>query len=211
MIKANLADPAAYVAADPAARLREHRAVLLADASAARTSRGSAGELREAIGNARRHDLDARHVRQSARGRARSTGRRSRAGRAASTTPIFSAPTLRRRLHRPRPRQAADRQPAALQARSGASSPSAPPTRACRIAFENCAMDGNWATGDWNIAHNPDAWELMFNETARRQYRARMGALPPARLSDRPAAADPQMGAQDSSTSTARTRRCAGT
>ena len=34
-----------------------------------------------------------------------------------------------------------------------------------RIAFENCAMDGNWATGDWNIAHNPDAWELMFNET----------------------------------------------
>jgi sugar phosphate isomerase/epimerase len=33
-----------------------------------------------------------------------------------------------------------------------------------RIAFENCAMEGNWATGDWNIAHNPDAWELMFNE-----------------------------------------------
>ena len=32
------------------------------------------------------------------------------------------------------------------------------------IAFENCAMDGNWASGDWNIAHNPDAWELMFNE-----------------------------------------------
>ena len=33
-----------------------------------------------------------------------------------------------------------------------------------RIAFENCAMDGNWASGDWNIAHNPDAWELMFDE-----------------------------------------------
>jgi sugar phosphate isomerase/epimerase len=33
-----------------------------------------------------------------------------------------------------------------------------------RIAFENCAMNGNWASGDWNIAHNPDAWELMFNE-----------------------------------------------
>ncbi|HKI13896.1 MAG TPA: TIM barrel protein, partial [Roseiarcus sp.] len=31
-----------------------------------------------------------------------------------------------------------------------------------RLAFENCAMDGNWASGDWNIAHNPDAWELMF-------------------------------------------------
>lgn len=34
-----------------------------------------------------------------------------------------------------------------------------------RIAFENCAMGGNWHTGDWNIAHNPDAWDLMFNET----------------------------------------------
>jgi len=32
-----------------------------------------------------------------------------------------------------------------------------------RLAFENCAMDGNWQFGDWNIAHNPDAWELMFN------------------------------------------------
>lgn len=32
-----------------------------------------------------------------------------------------------------------------------------------RIAFENCAMDGNWAAGDWNIAHNPDSWELMFD------------------------------------------------
>ena len=34
-----------------------------------------------------------------------------------------------------------------------------------RIAFENCAMDGDWRSGDWNIAHNPDAWEMMFNET----------------------------------------------
>ena len=32
-----------------------------------------------------------------------------------------------------------------------------------RLAFENCAMGGNWANGDWNIAHNPDAWELMFD------------------------------------------------
>jgi sugar phosphate isomerase/epimerase len=36
--------------------------------------------------------------------------------------------------------------------------------RGVRIAFENCAMDGNWARGDWNIALNPDAWEMMFNE-----------------------------------------------
>ncbi|MFC5529452.1 sugar phosphate isomerase/epimerase family protein [Cohnella yongneupensis] len=32
-----------------------------------------------------------------------------------------------------------------------------------RIAFENCDMDGTWDTGDWNIAHNPTAWEKMFN------------------------------------------------
>lgn len=31
-----------------------------------------------------------------------------------------------------------------------------------RIAFENCPMEGNWHTGDWNIAHNPAAWRLMF-------------------------------------------------
>jgi sugar phosphate isomerase/epimerase len=34
-----------------------------------------------------------------------------------------------------------------------------------RIAFENCSMGGDWRTGDWNIAHNPDAWELMFDAT----------------------------------------------
>lgn len=32
-----------------------------------------------------------------------------------------------------------------------------------RIAFENCSMGGTWASGDWNIAHNPKAWEMMFN------------------------------------------------
>jgi sugar phosphate isomerase/epimerase len=31
-----------------------------------------------------------------------------------------------------------------------------------RIAFENCDMGGDWKQGDWNIAHNPMAWELMF-------------------------------------------------
>lgn len=32
-----------------------------------------------------------------------------------------------------------------------------------RIAFENCEMGGDWRRGDWNIAHNPVAWEMMFN------------------------------------------------
>jgi sugar phosphate isomerase/epimerase len=30
------------------------------------------------------------------------------------------------------------------------------------IAFENCAMDGDWRRGDFNIAHDPWAWELLF-------------------------------------------------
>jgi sugar phosphate isomerase/epimerase len=33
-----------------------------------------------------------------------------------------------------------------------------------RLAFENCEMGGDWNRGDWNIAHNPAAWEMMFNE-----------------------------------------------
>jgi sugar phosphate isomerase/epimerase len=32
-----------------------------------------------------------------------------------------------------------------------------------RIAFENCDMGGDWNTGDWNIAHNPTAWQMMFD------------------------------------------------
>lgn len=36
-----------------------------------------------------------------------------------------------------------------------------------RIAFENCDMGGSWQTGDWNIAHNPVAWEMMFHAVPR--------------------------------------------
>jgi len=32
-----------------------------------------------------------------------------------------------------------------------------------KIAFENCTMGGDWNQGDWNVAHNPRAWELMFD------------------------------------------------
>ena len=35
--------------------------------------------------------------------------------------------------------------------------------RGVKIAFENCDMGGTWDSGDWNIAHNPSAWELMFD------------------------------------------------
>lgn len=33
-----------------------------------------------------------------------------------------------------------------------------------RIAFENCDMHGTWKSGDWNIAHNPLAWAMMFEQ-----------------------------------------------
>jgi sugar phosphate isomerase/epimerase len=33
-----------------------------------------------------------------------------------------------------------------------------------RLAFENCDMGGTWESGDWNIAHAPTAWEMMFHE-----------------------------------------------
>jgi len=35
-------------------------------------------------------------------------------------------------------------------------------TKKVRLAFENCSMGGDWYKGDWNIAINPNAWELMF-------------------------------------------------
>jgi sugar phosphate isomerase/epimerase len=32
-----------------------------------------------------------------------------------------------------------------------------------RIAFENCDMGGTWDRPQWNIAHSPRAWEIMFS------------------------------------------------
>ena len=32
-----------------------------------------------------------------------------------------------------------------------------------KIAFENCDMGGDWEQGEWNIAHNPTAWKMMFD------------------------------------------------
>jgi len=35
--------------------------------------------------------------------------------------------------------------------------------RGVTIAFENCRLGDTWKTGKWNIAINPDAWQLMFD------------------------------------------------
>ena len=32
-----------------------------------------------------------------------------------------------------------------------------------KIVFENCAMGGTWQSGDWNIAHTPLAWDMIFD------------------------------------------------
>lgn len=32
-----------------------------------------------------------------------------------------------------------------------------------RLAFENCEMGGTWQRGDWNMAHAPAAWDMMFD------------------------------------------------
>jgi len=37
-------------------------------------------------------------------------------------------------------------------------------SKGLRIAFENCNMGGTWDRGGWNIAFNPRAWDMMFNE-----------------------------------------------
>jgi sugar phosphate isomerase/epimerase len=34
--------------------------------------------------------------------------------------------------------------------------------RGLAFAFENCQQGGTWERGDWNMAHQPDAWRLMF-------------------------------------------------
>ena len=38
--------------------------------------------------------------------------------------------------------------------------------RGVRLAFENCEKRGTWESGDWNIAHAPQAWEAMFAEVS---------------------------------------------
>ena len=44
------------------------------------------------------------------------------------------------------------------------------------IAFENCRMGDTWKTGKWNIAINPDAWELLFEALPGAPIRPRVGA-----------------------------------
>ena len=33
-----------------------------------------------------------------------------------------------------------------------------------RLVMENCSMGDSWQSGGWNIALNPTAWEMIFNE-----------------------------------------------
>ena len=177
--------------------------------SATRTSRGSPAELREAIGD--------RDVTMSTLGMFgnpleeteidRETLRRL--GDADRQRPPLRR-DLHRRLHRPRPRQADRGQPAALQ--GGVRPPGEARRRQGRHHRLRELRHGR-QLGERRLEHRPQSRRLGADvrRAAGRQYRPRMGAVPPARLPDRSDPADPQMGAEDSSTSTARTRPSAGT
>ena len=160
MVRANPPDPGRLCAPDRRAWLRKHRAFLLADDEQGPAA-PCASRLREAIGDAdvtidtlgmfgnplEEGDLD----RQTLAGwealidNAHHFG----AGPIAGFTgrlrgkPIEASLPRFKKVWGELSRRAAD--------------------KGVRLAFENCAMDGNWASGDWNIAHNPDAWELMFD------------------------------------------------
>ena len=113
----------------------------------------------------RHHDLDHRHVRQSARGQAELDRHdAAAAGRTAiDNAHHFGATCVAGFTGRVRGKPLTDSLPRYKEVWSELAKRAA--DKGVKIAFENCAMDGNWQTGDWNIAHNPDAWELIFNET----------------------------------------------
>ena len=58
-------------------------------------------------------------------------------------------------------------------------------------------MDGNWASGDWNIAHNPDAWELMFDALPDDNLGLEWEPCHQLVYLIDPDPADPQVGAED--------------
>ena len=209
MVRANLDDPAGYVKADPAARLREHPAVLLADA---RRQGHPAACRRDPRGDRRcRRRRSARSACSAIRSRTATS--RSRDARGLGNDHRQRASVRRQhrqRLHRPHPRQAAARQPAALPRGLGAAGQA---RRRQGRAHRLRELRHGRQLGERRLEHRPQSRCLGADvqRAAGRQSRPRMGALPPARLSDRPDPADPQMGARRSSTCTARTRRCAGT
>ena len=164
MIKGNAADPAAYVAPDPA----DSASKASSRSSGRRSATGQdLGSTRRALTRGdrrpRRHHLDARHVRQSARRPASSTAQTLHGWKALiDNAHLFGATCVAGFTGRVRGKPLTDSLPRFKEVWGELAKRAA--DKGVRIAFENCAMDGNWATGDWNIAHNPDAWELMFNE-----------------------------------------------
>ena len=156
-----LPDPASYVRADPAARLREHPAVLLAD------PRQQGHPAARATSCARRSATPTSRSARSACSAIRSGTRSSTARRCSGwetlidNAHLFGADLIAGFTGRVRGKPLPDSLPRFKEVWGELARRAA--DKGVRIAFENCAMDGNWATGDWNIAHNPDAWELMFN------------------------------------------------
>jgi predicted dehydrogenase len=141
------------------ARLREHRAVLLADDGQGPAKTGA----RHQGGDRRRrcHDRHARHVRQPARGG--DLDRRTLAGWEAliDHAHLFGAKTIAGFTGRVRGKPIEASLPR-YKAVWGALA-----RRAADKGVRSPSRTARWTAigraGDWNIAHNPDAWELMFN------------------------------------------------
>ena len=68
--------------------------------------------------------------------------------------------------------------------------------RGVRLAFENCDSRGSWDSGDWNIAHAPAAWEMIFNELPSDSLGLEWEPCQPIGEPDRTAAATSALGSQ---------------
>ena len=153
MIRANAPDPAADVRADRRTRLREHRAVLLADdeqGPAAARQAASRGDRRR-----RRRHRHARHVRQPAGRRRSRPADAGGLGSADRQRPPFGAKTIAGFTGRVRgkPIERACR----ASRKSGANSRAAPPTKACawRSRTARWMAIGRAATGTSPITRTP--------------------------------------------------------
>ena len=194
MVRANLDDPAGYIKAILPLGFESIQPFFWQTLGGKDIPR-LAGEIHEAIG-----DVDVTVSSIGVFGNPLEGGDKDIETLAAWETIIDNAhlfgTDMRQRLHRPHPRQAAARKPATLSRNLGAAGQAR--RRQGRAHRLRELRDGR-QLGERRLEHRPQPGRLGADvqRTAGRQSRPGMGALPPARLSDRPDPADPQMGAKN--------------
>ena len=195
MVKGNLADPAAYVRQILPLGFESIQPFFWQTLGGKDIPR-LAGEIREAIGDADVVVGAARHVRQSARGRRP----RPRDARGLGDADRQRAPLRHRHASPASPAGcAASRCPTACRASSEVWGAARPARRRQGRAHRLRELRDGRQLGERRLEHRPQPGRLGADvrRAARRQPRARVGALPPDGLPDRPDPADPQMGAED--------------